>query len=1059
MYLEYKSLSKKGDSSTYVPKELLEMQEIGFSKLPKKISHSFDSWVAEQLQLSLDELWKYFSSEQIDSIGIIIFNFLHHKNFIIGDETGIGKGRILAGISRWAWIHNKKVLFFTEREHLISEFWKDLYHTNNISLIQNPIVFHSKSKVFNPEGIVELKGTIKKTKAIEENGFPQDTNLVLTNYSQISLKQHKKNKKNILINYCSDNIIILDESHNACGDSNTKKILIDLVNSSKHIVFSSATFMKDENQLDLYQKAIHFDSSVMEIFKSLLKNQNNNLLRKVFTYELSKNLLFLRREHQPLNISWQTIFTKNDQEIEHYIHHYAQIISTLFDILQSIKKELSEIEKVDSAWYSLGSTINRLSRNFLLILKINTLIDYVEDSIKNGRKSVIVIDSTLASLIQNILNHETDSEEDSENLEIEQNNLQFSFDKALKYIIETSIGFLIQDYQLSDSIIEQYQKLIESTKIFSVLKISPIDDIIQKLAQKNIVCEEISGRTFRINEEGFLENLKKEPKTLIVKKFNEGKVDVLIITRAGASGISLHASADFIDQKPRDLFELEITNRPNYRLQFIGRVNRKNQIHQPRFYTIITKQPFEQRIVNLEQNKLQKLQSHISGDEGKLNQENIYNFYNLFTEQSVLWFLQNNQHLAYKMGIHLNKSVTEDYYYVDSILKRCIILTLEEQNHIYDYLLYSVECFTKLHQNENYPSNVQYTKIQTFWHELDKKQQEEFKISYGKNPYLSINQFKYPWVGISDITSTYPIRIVYEKNLQTELKKNQIHQHVKIQKIQAFYKNILTKEFFYQYNTQQISNFFQNIAIGKCIRIDNGNEKIFGYIHDIILPPEGNMNSYENLILFHIKTINPEINHQISYINENFYFSFHDIFQFPFIQIYPNAINWNQFKRVKKNIEKYQLALIGHPIYLSFLQQAYQLGKTEYIQFNSKKQICVILPPNWKKEQLLGLKKPIFQSQKIMNGLISQKFSHLTTVWQKDDSIKPILKLEPFTGGYHLLVAEEIYKNNQIIDFSIKQKLKEYRGKNNGYYHFFFQYKNVRSILWSLEQKGIIWFY
>ena len=84
--------------------------------------------------------------------------------------------------------------------------------------------------------------------------------------------------------------------------------------------------------------------------------------------------------------------------------------------------------------------------------------------------------------------------------------------------------------------------------------------------------------------------------------------DVIIITRAGASGISLHASAIFKDKRVRDLYELEITNRPTYRLQFIGRVNRKNQVVQPEFYTVVTKLPFEQRILNVEQQKLKKLQ-------------------------------------------------------------------------------------------------------------------------------------------------------------------------------------------------------------------------------------------------------------------------------------------------------------------------------------------------------------------------------------------------------------------------------------------------------------------
>ena len=109
MYVEYKSISSKPDSSTYVPIELSLAQEQAVGKLDKKLKNNWDEWVAQELNLSKNELWQYFSAEQIDSIGLTIYNFKNNNIFIIADETGIGKGRILSAITRWAILKNKKV--------------------------------------------------------------------------------------------------------------------------------------------------------------------------------------------------------------------------------------------------------------------------------------------------------------------------------------------------------------------------------------------------------------------------------------------------------------------------------------------------------------------------------------------------------------------------------------------------------------------------------------------------------------------------------------------------------------------------------------------------------------------------------------------------------------------------------------------------------------------------------------------------------------------------------------------------------------------------------------
>jgi hypothetical protein len=1062
MYIEYQPLSKKPDASTFVPPELAEAQKQAIARIPAKISKNWDEWVGKKLDFTVEELWEFLSSEQIDSIGLCIYNFENGRNFIIGDETGIGKGRILSGISRWAWKTGKKVLFFTEREHLMSEFWKDLHDTHNIGLLKNPIAFHSKSKIFNPDGTVALKGTTKLVKTIEESGFDEDTNLVMTNYSQISLKQHKKNKKGSLEDYCDNTIIILDEAHNATGDSNTKKMLMALSEKAKHIVFSSATYIKDESQLDLYQSSINFDEDTLELLKKTLKNDHKGTLRKIFTYELTRNLQFWRREHQPLDVGWQTVFADNDEYNNKVVQEYSELINGLFQIVSNLNKDPAlENQMAASSWFALGATINRLSRNLLLVLKLDALVGGVEKSIKEDHKAVIVIDSTLSSLVKKIKTKDGDSLIDDEtegNQDGEEKDFALNFQQAILYVIEEVLGDVIHNQGMDGDLFMQYEGLKEKSKIFADLSISPIDTIIQKLAEKNIKCGEISGRTFCLNKNGHIDKLIKDPKTSIVRAFNSGELDALIITRAGASGISLHASAAFKDQRIRDLYELEITNRPTYRLQFIGRVNRKNQVAQPRFFTVITKLPFEQRILNVEQRKLKTLQSHISGDDEKMGQENVYNFYNLHTDKCAYVFLQNHPHLAYQMGINM-KSAKEDFYYIDSILKRCIVLSNEQQNALYDYLIYTVESYVKLQLRKNVPLSVELQNMKTFWHSLDEVGQKEFKEIYGNFPELSINQFRFPWVGLMKTNSTYHTKSLFSRNLQVKLEKNmekdpQIKSH-----LEKVCNTIVARQ---KYNSDFINGtaipLLRSLKLGLCITIKGNDGKIFGYVHDIEIPRVREAWKYESLTLIHIKTINPHIHSSIHYANEDYYVNLEELIESDMIELNNNPINWNQFDRPEKTLVRSNFCFVGHPVYMQFLQQSYKVGEIEYFNFRGKNQMCVVLPSNMTEEQIVQLKKPIYQANRIMAGLIAKQIGSLTSSWEPEDQVKAIFKLEPTTGGYNLLVASEVNRNYDIIDFPLKKKLQDFRGNMNGYVLYFLPYKDVRGVLWMLEQRNVIWF-
>src|SRR3546814_4683263 len=48
------------------------------------------------------------------------------RGFILGDETGIGKGRVLASTTTWASKKGQPVIFITDRSTLFSDLARDL---------------------------------------------------------------------------------------------------------------------------------------------------------------------------------------------------------------------------------------------------------------------------------------------------------------------------------------------------------------------------------------------------------------------------------------------------------------------------------------------------------------------------------------------------------------------------------------------------------------------------------------------------------------------------------------------------------------------------------------------------------------------------------------------------------------------------------------------------------------------------------------------------------------------------------------------------------------------
>jgi hypothetical protein len=69
---------------------------------------------------------KAFKAEQVDALALAIDNIEKGAGFIIGDQTGIGKGRVNAGVIRYAMNNGLVPIFVTEGPNLYGDMYRDL---------------------------------------------------------------------------------------------------------------------------------------------------------------------------------------------------------------------------------------------------------------------------------------------------------------------------------------------------------------------------------------------------------------------------------------------------------------------------------------------------------------------------------------------------------------------------------------------------------------------------------------------------------------------------------------------------------------------------------------------------------------------------------------------------------------------------------------------------------------------------------------------------------------------------------------------------------------------
>lgn len=364
MQRPYLAFSKIGTASTMVPRNMQAALAQALSKVVDNYG-SIDEFVSQELGMGFASLQERFSPEQIDAIALGLHKTLVGGGFIIGDETGIGKGRTISALASHALSAGKKIIFVTDRSNLFSDIARDMRDIGQWERF-NVLATNADGVIIDTMGTGEAEvlldatpdSELRKIMASETHPY----NLILTTYSQMS--REGSVKANWLAEQSRDAYLILDEAHIAAGDkSNISKQVQKMTESAHAVLYSSATWAKTLENPRIYARALP-ESINPDQMRSTMGAEE--LSAEIFSTMLALDGSFIRREHDLSKV--EIIMDEHDsysernsqiaEQVAEVLGLMAALSGEINNVFQRINVEArQEINNAKSARYEIQSRV------------------------------------------------------------------------------------------------------------------------------------------------------------------------------------------------------------------------------------------------------------------------------------------------------------------------------------------------------------------------------------------------------------------------------------------------------------------------------------------------------------------------------------------------------------------------------------------------------------------------------------------------------------------------------------------------------------------------------
>ena len=550
------------------------------------------------------------------------------RGFFLGDGTGIGKGRTIAGMMLDNYNQGrKKAVWVTLNPSLVNDAKRDV-----------------KALFGNSDLVMQFEGGEKANKILDKN-----EGILVVSYSTLSRGYDKKDSNfEKLVKWLGkdfDGLIVFDEAHkmgNATGKKGTRGavkpsqtglagIALQEALPKSRVVYSSATGATEvENlryaeRLGLWGEGTAFitgDDFVSKIKAGGLASM------ELIARDMKAMGVYLSR-----NISYDDVqYDKITHELtSQQVKIYDELARSWQIVLKNINKALESTNQ-DKDGHARGralgafwSSQQRFFNQILTSMQVPSVISDIEKQLADGKSCVIQLVST----------NESAQNQEFERLKSEDLELD-EFDLTPKQVLMSMIenSFPVQQFEeyrddngnlksqpvydsmgnpvLNREAVRQRDELLEKLGSIKVPS-SPIDMIINHFGT-DLVAEN-TGRARRvIQKDGkTIEEKIGSKKDADVDAFQNGKKRIIIFSKAGGTGKSYHADKSAKNQQQRVHYLLEAGWQADNAVQGFGRSHRSNQASAPVFKLVTTNLKGQMRFISTIAKRLDQLGAMTKG--------------------------------------------------------------------------------------------------------------------------------------------------------------------------------------------------------------------------------------------------------------------------------------------------------------------------------------------------------------------------------------------------------------------------------------------------------------
>lgn len=364
--LPYQSFSQRGEVELMIPRNLAAATYKALQRIEDRVDN-IDSYVQNAIGFT-DEQFGYLAPEQIDAGALSVAALDRGMGFVLGDQTGAGKGVTLAMSVSYAWERGIPVIFITKQDNLFSDFYRDL---KNVGLHEKlrPLILNHDSMIvdqFSEDLNVIARGISRKS-FLQNHRFGlegfDNPNIVFSTYSQFSSGIDSQ-KSDWIKGIARDCLVIFDESHIAAGDaSRLGDVCTEVANLSKAVVFSSATWLKDARQTKFYQRALPKSVDAKMVADAM--KAGGEQVQETFTAMLAADGLFIRRERDSsqleIHMRVDEARISENERIANNVSTILQGLQRLCGVTDQVGRRLTgeQTKKLDRAEAYLSAALDR----------------------------------------------------------------------------------------------------------------------------------------------------------------------------------------------------------------------------------------------------------------------------------------------------------------------------------------------------------------------------------------------------------------------------------------------------------------------------------------------------------------------------------------------------------------------------------------------------------------------------------------------------------------------------------------------------------------------------